>query len=81
LYYIYTGLPGATTSIINFKGLPCNIKPTVIDNNIKLITVNGSDLILLGIVELKLELQNIIFPTRCIVVKTLVGPSLLGTDL
>ena len=71
---------GATASIINFKDLPSNIEPTVIDNNIKLITANGSDLILLGIVKLKLELQSIIFPTRCIVVKNLVRPSLLGTD-
>jgi predicted aspartyl protease len=71
---------GATASIINVEKLPPNIKLNEINNNVKLVTANGSDLILLGIVEFKLELQNTIFPTQCIVVKNLVGPSLLGTD-
>lgn len=70
---------GATVSIINVKKLPTsvNLKPM---NCVKLITANGSNLKLLGIVDTIVIFENIEFPIKYMVVENLVGPSLIGTD-
>jgi len=70
---------GATASIINADNLPIGITPKAIDC-VKLITANGSDLKLLGIINTIVMFESIEFPIKCMVVGNLVGPSLIGTD-
>ncbi|KNE88633.1 hypothetical protein PSTG_17949, partial [Puccinia striiformis f. sp. tritici PST-78] len=70
---------GATASIINADNLPVGITPKAIDC-VKLITANGSDLELLGIINTVVVFENIKFLIKCMVVRNLVGPSLIGTD-
>jgi len=70
---------GATASIINADKLTLGITPKAIDC-VKLITANGSNLKLLGIVDTIVIFENIEFPIKYMVVENLVGPSLIGTD-
>jgi len=70
---------GATASIINADNLPLGITPKAVDC-VKLITANGSDLKLLGIINTIVTLENIEFPIKCMVVRNLVGASLIGTN-
>lgn len=70
---------GATVSIINVKKLPTLVKLKQI-NFVNLITANGSNLELLGTVDVTLNFNNVDFPIKYMVVENLVGPSLLGTD-